>query len=151
MTRTTLIHKSLLVAHGHFHCSIPDTHNTFRSKHFGVVYDFEVTTVLEINVCILNADMRDSNGSTPAHLAASEGHLDCLQTLVEFNSDVTLKDREGCTPSDCAFKSGQTGCGRYLVVVETCVELSARLASCRKENEDLRNRLQVRLNLFSLD
>jgi hypothetical protein len=105
--------------------------------------------VIIINI-FSNPDISDSNGITPAHLAAREGHVECLQTLVDYTNDISLKDKGGLTPADYAFKAGQTGCGRYLVLVETCFGLSTRvkslsqsLAHCRHENEELRNRIQV--------
>ncbi|XP_048581705.1 uncharacterized protein LOC5510029 isoform X2 [Nematostella vectensis] len=92
----------------------------------------------------------DSNGVTPEHLAAREGHLLCLQTLVDFNADVTVKDKDGWTAADYAFKAGHTGCAKYLAMVESCFVLSERvgvltreLNSCRQENAELRRRLDV--------
>ena len=98
-------------------------------------------------------DIRDRDGVTPAHLAAREGHLLCLQSLVEYNSDVTARDKDGHTAADYAHKACQTGCSRYLVVVESCWLLAARVAKLHREvkmskdeNSELRERLEVRVD-----
>ena len=100
-------------------------------------------------------EMSERNGFTPAHLAAREGHLLCLQTLVENNIDVTVRDKDGLTPADYAHKSCQTGCYQYLVMVESCWLLAARVAkqhhqlnTLKYENMELRRRLEVRKHSF---
>ena len=96
------------------------------------------------------ADVADSAGVTLAHIAAREGHMTCLQTLVDHNIDVTIDDKEGRSPADYAYTAGQTGCGRYLVMEEWCWLLSQRVAKlhrelkdCKQENKDLKERLQA--------
>ena len=42
------------------------------------------------------------SGSTPLHLAASEGLLDCTEILVQAGADVSAKDSAGHTPLDLA-------------------------------------------------
>lgn len=42
------------------------------------------------------------SGSTPLHLAASEGLLDCTEILVQAGADVSAKDSVGHTPLDLA-------------------------------------------------
>ena len=87
---------------------------------------------------------------TLAHVAAREGHMTCLQTLVDHNIDVTTEDKEGRSPADYAYAAGQTGCARYLVMEESCWLLSQRVAKlhrelkdCKEENKDLKERLQA--------
>ena len=93
---------------------------------------------------------------TLAHVAAREGHLTCLQTLVDHNIDVSTEDKGGRSPADYAYAAGQTGCGRYLVMEESCWLLSVRVAKlhrelkdCKDENKELRQRLEASL-LFRL-
>ncbi|TKS92981.1 Ankyrin repeat domain-containing protein 53 [Collichthys lucidus] len=42
------------------------------------------------------------SGTTPLHLAASEGFLDCTEILVRAGADVSAQDNEGHTPLDLA-------------------------------------------------
>lgn len=87
---------------------------------------------------------------TLAHVAAKEGHMICLQTLVDHNIDVTTEDKDGRSPADYAYAAGQTGCARYLVMEESCWLLSQRVAKlhrelkdCKEENKDLKQRLEA--------
>lgn len=98
----------------------------------------------------LDLDVTDSSGVTLAHVAAREGHMTCLQTLVDHNIDVTIEDKDGRSPADYAYAAGQSGCGRYLVMEESCWLLSVRIAKlhrelkdCKDENKELRQKLQV--------
>lgn len=92
----------------------------------------------------------DSSGVTLAHVAAREGHLTCIQTLVDHDIDVTIPDKDGRSPADYAYSAGQTGCARYLVMEESCWLLSVRIAKlhkelkdCKEENKELRQRLEA--------
>lgn len=96
----------------------------------------------------------DSSGVTLAHVAAREGHMTCLQTLVDHNIDVTTEDKDGRSPADYAYAAGQTGCGRYLVMEESCWLLSLRIAKlhkelkdCKDENKELRQKLEARVSV----
>ena len=96
------------------------------------------------------ADVADSAGVTLAHVAAREGHMTCLQTLVDHNIDVTTADKDGRSPADYAYAAGQTGCARYLVMEESCWLLSQRVAKlhrelkdCKEENKELKQRLEA--------
>lgn len=100
--------------------------------------------------CCLLADVTDSSGVTLAHVAAREGQLTCLQTLVDHGIDVTTDDKDGRSPADYAYAAGQTGCARYLVMEESCWLLSVRIAKlhkelndCKEENKGLKQRLEA--------
>jgi len=98
----------------------------------------------------LELDVTDSSGVTLAHVAAREGQLTCLQTLVDHGIDVTTDDKDGRSPADYAYAAGQTGCARYLVMEESCWLLSVRIAKlhkelndCKEENKELKQRLEI--------
>lgn len=48
--------------------------------------------------CRALLDAKDSDGETPLHYAALNGHLDCVKHLVRNGADVNLTDEEGSTP-----------------------------------------------------
>ena len=92
----------------------------------------------------------DQSGSTPVQLAAREGHLACVQTLVEFNADVTVKDKGGRTAADYSYLAGHSSCARYLIAVESCWLLSSRVArlhqelrESKEENQELKRKFEV--------
>ncbi len=47
-------------------------------------------------------NIRDSEGSTAAHQAASRGNLRLFEAVVRAGADLALRDRAGCTPLDVA-------------------------------------------------
>ncbi|XP_012553943.1 inversin-B isoform X4 [Hydra vulgaris] len=60
--------------------------------------------------------LRSSTGATPAHFAASNGHLHILQYLHEINKDaVSLKDNTHVTPLYIAAQEGQLDCLIWLI------------------------------------
>lgn len=57
----------------------------------------------------------DYDGRTALHVAAAEGHLDCVRFLVEgCKVPVNALDRWGCTPLDDAIKFDRESVRRYL-------------------------------------
>ena len=72
--------------------------------------------IVKLLVVEFKADVndRDDYGTTPLHLAASNGHLEVVKLLVvEFKADVHAKDRCKKTPLHKAVTSGGLGsCGR---------------------------------------
>ena len=105
--------------------------------------------LVEINKRQLSVDLKDSQKNTAAHLAAKYGHLDCLQTLVDFNCDVTLVNQEGHTPCFVAELYSNTLCVNYLTIVETCVKMSLELVKlnrclreCKSDNTALKTQME---------
>ncbi|XP_077570754.1 synphilin-1-like [Stigmatopora nigra] len=98
----------------------------------------------------ISLDEVDQDGNTGVHVAALQGHLACIQTLVEYGANVTVSNRGGERASQLAERQGHGSCARYLVVVETCmslasqvVKLTKRLAEQAAENATLQRRLHT--------
>ncbi|MCF8210735.1 MAG: ankyrin repeat domain-containing protein [Rhodoferax sp.] len=51
-------------------------------------------------------DAKTNLGITPLMMAATEGHADAVNLLLQFGADRTLKDDEGLTAKDIARKNG---------------------------------------------
>nr|XP_045001627.1 ankyrin repeat domain-containing protein 42 isoform X2 [Jaculus jaculus] len=51
---------------------------------------------------VINFNERDDNGSTPMHKAAGQGHIECLQWLIEVGADSNITNKAGERPSDVA-------------------------------------------------
>ncbi|XP_068167600.1 synphilin-1 isoform X2 [Antennarius striatus] len=84
----------------------------------------------------ISLDEVDQNGNTAVHVAAQYGHLTCIQTLVEYGSNVTVQNQQGERPSQSAERQGHTTCARYLVVVETCMSLASQVVKLTKQLND---------------
>ncbi|RNA08103.1 synphilin-1 isoform X1 [Brachionus plicatilis] len=102
-----------------------------------------------INQRQLSLDLKDPQENTAAHLAAKYGHLDCLQTMVEFNCDVTLLNQDGHSPCFVAELNSHTQCVNYLTIVETCIKMSLELVKlnrvlreCKADNEALKTQME---------
>ncbi|KAG7481482.1 hypothetical protein MATL_G00067040 [Megalops atlanticus] len=81
----------------------------------------------------ISLDEVDQNGNSAVHVAAQHGHLGCIQTLVEYGSNVTIQNQQGERPSQSAERHGHTTCSRYLVVVETCMSLASQVVKLTKQ------------------
>nr|XP_055024730.1 synphilin-1 isoform X1 [Misgurnus anguillicaudatus] len=98
----------------------------------------------------ISLDEVDQSGNTAVHVAAQHGHLSCVQTLVEYGSNVTVHNQRGERPSQCAEHQGHVTCSRYLVVVETCMSLASQVVKLTKQLHEqttarvaLQNQLQL--------
>ncbi|PRP81886.1 glutaminase kidney isoform, mitochondrial-like isoform 1 [Planoprotostelium fungivorum] len=60
----------------------------------------------------VHPDRTDYDSRSMSHLAASEGHLDCLQFIIERGGYINLIDRWGNTPTDDAIR------GKHAEVIE---------------------------------
>lgn len=59
-------------------------------------------------------DKCDIWGNTPLHLAAANGHQNCLSFLVAFGANVWCLDNDYHTPLDMGAAKGHVDCVRYL-------------------------------------
>jgi ankyrin repeat protein len=59
-------------------------------------------------------DSRDALGRTPLYLAAEEGHLNVLRTLLNAGASASLPERSGQTPSFRAAARGNQAVLRLL-------------------------------------
>ncbi|CAF0837743.1 unnamed protein product [Brachionus calyciflorus] len=105
--------------------------------------------LFEMNKRQLCLDIKDSHKNTAAHIAAKYGHLECLQTLVEYNCDITLLNQENHTPCLVAELNSHNECVNYLTIVETCINMSIELVKlkrlyreCKSDNEALKIQME---------
>ncbi|XP_044301894.1 synphilin-1 isoform X1 [Varanus komodoensis] len=79
--------------------------------------------------------IHDENGNNLLHIAASQGHAECLQHLTSLMGEDCLNERndEQLTPVGLAIKNGQLECVRWMVSeTEAIAELS-----CSKDHPSL--------------
>ncbi|KAK5870637.1 hypothetical protein PBY51_003568 [Eleginops maclovinus] len=99
----------------------------------------------------ISLDEVDQNGNSAVHVAAQYGHLTCIQTLVEYGSNVTFQNQQGERASQSAERQGHTTCARYLVVVETCMSLASQVVKLTKQlNEQATDRMALQKQLQRL-
>ncbi|XP_051924885.1 synphilin-1 isoform X2 [Hippocampus zosterae] len=100
----------------------------------------------------ISLDEADHNGNTGVHVAAQYGHLTCVQTLVEYGSNVTVLNQQGERPSQLAERQGHSPCARYLVVVETCMSLASQVVKLTKQlTEQAAEKATLQKQLLKLD
>ncbi|XP_069747069.1 ankyrin repeat domain-containing protein 42-like isoform X3 [Narcine bancroftii] len=63
---------------------------------------------------VININERDDKGSTPMHKAAGQGHLGCLQWLIEMGGDHHITNDGGETPMDVAKRFSQLAAVKLL-------------------------------------
>lgn len=81
-----------------------------------------------------NPDRCDIWGSTPLHLAAANGHHNCLFFLVSHGANIWCLDNDYHTPLDMAATKNHMDCVRYLdVVAVKQTELNAKLVNKLKD------------------
>lgn len=79
-------------------------------------------------------DKCDIWGNTPLHLAAANGHQNCLSFLVAFGANVWCLDNDYHTPLDMAAAKGHMDCVRYLdAIAAKQITLNPKLVSKLKE------------------
>ncbi len=63
---------------------------------------------------VININERDDKGSTCAHKAAAQGHINVLQWLIENGADLKLVNSSGEKPRDLAIRFSQLACVKLL-------------------------------------
>ncbi|XP_025890720.1 ankyrin repeat domain-containing protein 42, partial [Nothoprocta perdicaria] len=77
---------------------------------------------------IININERDDTGATLLHKAAGQGHIHCLQWLIEMGADCDITNEAGETPKDVAKRFAQ------LAAVEL---LTQRTGDSNSDDEEL--------------
>uniref|UniRef100_A0A8C5LYY4 Ankyrin repeat domain 42 n=1 Tax=Leptobrachium leishanense TaxID=445787 RepID=A0A8C5LYY4_9ANUR len=63
---------------------------------------------------IININERDDKGATPLHKAAGQGHIECVQWLLEMGADYNITNEAGETPKDVARRFAQLAAVKLL-------------------------------------
>jgi len=63
----------------------------------------------------IDAKTEDTDCRSALWLSASQGHLSCVQTLLEMNASVDMADTHGCTPLWIACRNGREEVTRLLL------------------------------------
>ncbi|XP_025047442.1 ankyrin repeat domain-containing protein 42 isoform X3 [Alligator sinensis] len=66
---------------------------------------------------IININERDDKGSTVMHKAAGQGHINCLQWMIEMGADCHITNEAGETPKDVARRFAQLAAVELLTQV----------------------------------
>ncbi|KAM9388504.1 ankyrin repeat domain-containing protein 42 [Phaethornis superciliosus] len=77
---------------------------------------------------VININERDDKGSTLMHKAAGQGHIHCLQWLIEMGADCDITNDAGETPKDVAKRFA------HLAAVDL---LRQRTGDCNSSDEEL--------------
>lgn len=57
------------------------------------------------------------SGIAPLHIAAAEGHLECIKILVYYGANINVLDAEGCSPLEFALRGAHFDCAALLIKV----------------------------------
>lgn len=79
------------------------------------------TLKVQLEEKVLNTDVKDTLGATPAHHAARAGKLKCLQFLVEeAGLPATSLAHNGASPAHDAAATGNLACLQWLLTQGGC-------------------------------
>ncbi|XP_060632229.2 ankyrin repeat domain-containing protein 53 [Anolis sagrei] len=94
-----------------------------------------------------NVNVRNHNGMSPLHRAASEGHDKCVRALIRAGADVNAKDGEGQKPIDLARMWGQRACAKSLMDAMWKVE-KAHVAKEKCKLKGIKAEIEARRRQF---
>ncbi|XP_045149149.1 ankyrin repeat domain-containing protein 42 isoform X4 [Echinops telfairi] len=81
----------------------PEDQETLAFPGHVATYNGDLETLKKlIEDGVININERDHNGSTLMHKAAGQGHIECLQWLIEMGADSNITDKAGEKPGDVA-------------------------------------------------
>ncbi|KAI6650451.1 Synphilin-1 isoform X1 [Oopsacas minuta] len=83
---------------------------------------------------IADSDIQDVYGVTPAHFAAQQGYIDCLQVLQDARINIWSSDHHNQTPMDWATTAGREITVNYLFMVKYVQTISEQLNDEKKQN-----------------
>ena len=80
----------------------------------------DVVRLLKVECESLNINVRTQRGpaSTPLHLAAERGHMECVMALIECGASLEVVDRRCRTAKDVAAENGRNDVVYTIVVAE---------------------------------
>ena len=68
------------------------------------------TLLLALNYTNNNTEYKDNEYYTPLHKASRNGHLKCIQLLLDRHADIDGDDDDACSPLHCAIEGNHTEC-----------------------------------------
>lgn len=84
------------VVRGGYHIDLDKVDSSFTKLHKCCLLNDEEKVKKQIRNCDVNS--RDSSDRTPLHIAAVNGNLSIINTLIEAGANVNAQDAEGKTP-----------------------------------------------------
>ncbi|XP_068786672.1 ankyrin repeat domain-containing protein 42 isoform X5 [Struthio camelus] len=107
----------------------PETQEGLAFPAHGAAFRGDLITLRRlVKSGIINMNERDDTGSTLMHKAAGQGHIHCLQWLIEMGADCDITNEAGETPKDVAKRFAQ------LAAVEL---LTQRSGDSNSDDEEL--------------
>ena len=76
----------------------------------------------------------NEDGITPMHQAASEGHVQCLKTLIEVGGIIDGQDKRNMKPIDMSKLWGHRKCARLVEYSFICSHTNAHI-NCHDEEK----------------
>ncbi|XP_013805785.2 ankyrin repeat domain-containing protein 42 isoform X3 [Apteryx mantelli] len=107
----------------------PETQEVLAFPAHGAAFKGDLITLRRlVKSGTININERDDTGSTLMHKAAGQGHIHCLQWLIEMGADCDITNEAGETPKDVAKRFAQ------LAAVEL---LTQRTGDSNSDDEEL--------------